>query len=45
MRRFEGSKVREDSNTKGNENNEGTSDNSTELVNLMSRERAGGLTQ
>ena len=38
-------KFEKDSNTKENENNEGTSDNSTELVNLMSRERAGGLTQ
>ena len=40
MQRFE-----EDSNTKGNENNEGTSDNSTELVNLMSWECAGELMQ
>ena len=48
VQRFKGLKVRkfeEDSNTKGNQNNEGTSDNSMELVNPRSRVRAGGLTQ
>ena len=38
-------KIEEGSNTRENEDNEGTSDNSTELVNLMSQECAGGLTQ